>query len=99
MKLISYLLFFVTISIYSQNFVTLEDGTTVLENSPNNLNGYLDTFLATSLKLGYNLNEFKNTDISIRYLSVNEESPDLNNYHDKDSFFAIAFARLMICVG
>ena len=92
MKLISYLLFFVTISIYSQNFVTLEDGTTVLENSPNNLNGYLDTFLATSLKLGYNLNEFKNTDISIRYLSVNEESPDLNNYHDKDSFFAIAFA-------
>ena len=90
-KLLLVLLFVPLIS-FGQNMVTLEDGTTVLENSPNNLNGYLDTFLDTSLKLGYNLNEFKNTDISIRYLSVNEERPDYNNYHDKDSFFAIAFA-------
>ena len=92
MKLFKYLLFFITVSIQSQNLVTLEDGTKVLENSPNNLNGYLDAFLDTSLKLGYNLNQIKNTDVSIRFLSVNEEIPDFNNYHDKDSFFAIAFA-------
>ena len=92
MKLFKYLLLFITVSIQSQNIITLEDGTKVLENSPNNINGYLDAFLDTSLKLGYNLNEIKNTDISIRYLSINEEHPDYNNYHDKDSFFAIAFA-------
>ena len=32
MKLFKYLLFFITVSIQSQNLVTLEDGTKVLEN-------------------------------------------------------------------
>jgi hypothetical protein len=92
MKKLLLVLLIIPLVSFGQNMVTLEEGTRVLENSPNNLNGYLDAFLDISLKLGYNLNEFKNSDISIRYLSVNEELPDYNNYHDKDSFFAIAFA-------
>lgn len=90
-KLLIFIILFPLASL-GQNLVTLEDGTKVLENSPNNLNGYLDAYFDTSLKLGYNLNQIKNTDISIRFLSINEEISDYNNYHDKDSFFAIAFA-------
>lgn len=53
---------------------------------------YLDAFFETSYKLGYDLSELKNRDVSIRFLSINEQLPDYNNYHDKNSFFAIAFA-------
>ena len=90
MRYISF--FFLSLSIYSQNIITLDGGTKVLDISSNNLNAYLDAFFETSYKLGYDLSELKNRDVSIRFLSINEQLPDYNNYHDKNSFFAIAFA-------
>ena len=92
MRYINYLFFFFSFVLYSQTIVTLDGGTKVLDISSNNLNSYLDAFFQTSYTLGYDLSELKNRNVSIRFLSINEERPKLNNYHDKNSFFAIAFA-------
>jgi hypothetical protein len=51
MKKLLLVLLIVPLVSFGQNMVTLEEGTRVLENSPNNLNGYLDAFLDISLKL------------------------------------------------
>ena len=94
MKYINVILMFLFINnaALSQKIITLDGGTKVIKGSPNDINGYFDFFIDTANTLGYDLSPLRNQIISIRYLSVNEEIPDFNNYHDKNSFFAIAFA-------